>query len=151
MNSRETELADQVSKSIKEFNEEVKATHIYYQRKRVQTTPTIFFDNDDETFPQFRGSHYGWCTIAPELAELLQASQSAVHMISFEGEEERKLLDDAEFLSQCQKDTPMLLRTLASLYLRIRYQLAEAYEPTIGARIKGRITELSKLVHEGSS
>ena len=72
-------------------------------RKRVQTTPTIFFDNEEESFPQFRGSRYGWCTISPELAGLLQTSQSDAHMISFEGKEERKLLDDAEFLSECQE------------------------------------------------
>ena len=54
-------------------------------------------------------------------------------------------------LVNAKKDTPMLLRTLASLYLQMRYQLAEAYEPTIGARIKERITGLSKLMHEDFS
>ena len=71
-------------------------------------------------------------------------------MICFEGEEEKKRLNDAEFLSECQESMPMLLRTLASLYLRKRYQLAGAYEPAIQARTNERIEELSELVYDDS-
>eukprot|EP01022_Parablepharisma_sp_SALTPOND_P024278 TRINITY_DN5344_c0_g1_i2.p1 TRINITY_DN5344_c0_g1~~TRINITY_DN5344_c0_g1_i2.p1 ORF type:complete len:362 (-),score=-3.69 TRINITY_DN5344_c0_g1_i2:43-1062(-) len=137
---------------VKTFNEEVKAHHLYYKRKNVEATPTIFFDNQNEILPQFRRSPFRWCTIPTDLTELLQKYKLSTQIVRFESNEGKKLLEDSEFLKVCNDEASEYLRLIADIYLKLQDQLANSYLPNVSVRVKEVIvrlgTELSENTYE---
>eukprot|EP01022_Parablepharisma_sp_SALTPOND_P024283 TRINITY_DN5344_c1_g1_i8.p2 TRINITY_DN5344_c1_g1~~TRINITY_DN5344_c1_g1_i8.p2 ORF type:complete len:621 (+),score=0.03 TRINITY_DN5344_c1_g1_i8:767-2629(+) len=142
MTSEEVKATSPLRKLVKEFNQETRAHRLYYKRRKVQTTPTVFFDNNEEILPPFRSSSLRWCSITEDLTNVLEDCEISTHIVRFEAGEEEKVLVDPEFLSSCQNEISKYLYLIADLYLNSYYELANTFPASSSVRVKERVLKL---------
>lgn len=148
MHSQDAKICEEIRKKIKDYNESVKESKKYLLRKFIRSTPTIFFDSEFRFLPKLRWSQDDWCRITPELSHIFENGKNEHHIISFNGPESKKKLENAEFINQCKLEMPKLLFQLAEIYLGMNIQLTRHYSGEVKERVKIVIEKISKDLHQ---
>jgi hypothetical protein len=108
------------SKSIRIFNKKVKGQSHYEDRRKIKTTPTIYFDSLSNIPIDLARSTEGWGTIDQELADkLTKQKQSSEVIMPFESRSKRSRIPET-VIQEYKSQVPNLLRKVASAYSQYR-------------------------------
>lgn len=114
-------------KMVEQFNKDTKLSSLYEERRKIDTTQTMFFDDDILESIHFKSSSISWCEIPSDLDLFLSECENPPNVIHFENIKEAKYIHDEKFINKCKGESRKLLSLLANLYCDSYLNIFDAY------------------------
>eukprot|EP01022_Parablepharisma_sp_SALTPOND_P001408 TRINITY_DN10631_c0_g1_i1.p1 TRINITY_DN10631_c0_g1~~TRINITY_DN10631_c0_g1_i1.p1 ORF type:complete len:283 (-),score=5.91 TRINITY_DN10631_c0_g1_i1:299-1102(-) len=112
---------------IDKFNYDIAQTLIHEERRKMQATNVVFWDDNIMAVYKFHESDCNWCQIEGDLKSYITKYSKGKNVIHYKRIEQQALVNNTDFLQECEIEQKPILAKLLRAYLKEYSHYAQNY------------------------